>query len=103
MMKKMTPRGSDNVYLETIQQDSHLINRRRMNSNCDDLESLTMSEVLLVNQFVFYNSSLIQLKTYDKNSIKERPKRPLLFRLWRFLQTTATEVIKGESKNSIFS
>jgi len=74
----MTPRGSDNVYLETIQQDSHLINRRRMNSNCDDLESLTMSE------------------TYDKNSIKERPKRPLLFRLWRFLHTTATEVIKGE-------
>jgi len=49
----------------------------------DDLESLTMSE------------------TVEKDcGSKKKQKKPFLFRVWRFLQTTATEVIKGDSKFS---
>lgn len=45
----------------------------------DDLESLTMSE------------------TVEKDcGSKKKQKKPFLFRVWRFLQTTATEVIKGD-------
>ena len=41
------------------------------------------------------------MQTIDKetNGMKKQKKKTLFMRLWRFLQTTATEVIKGDSKN----
>ena len=40
------------------------------------------------------------MQTIDKETNgRKKQKKTLLMRLWRFLQTTATEVIKGDSKN----
>ena len=41
----------------------------------------------------------LYFQTLEKESNgRKKPRKPFLYRVWRFLQTTATEVIKGDSK-----
>lgn len=74
MQRKIQGREEENV--ETDGLHHGLQNNSRQS---EDLESLTMSE------------------TMDNDNVqRKRPKKPFLYRVWRFLQTTATEVIKGD-------
>jgi len=52
---------------------------RGMHHSSEDFESLTMSETL-----------------EKESNGRKKPRKPFLYRVWRFLQTTATEVIKGD-------
>ena len=42
--------------------------------------------------------SLLSTQACEYVAHQRRGRRPFLYRIWKFLQVTATEVIKGESK-----
>ena len=92
----------------------------QIGSNSEDLESFSMTEVFyytnwrryygeickwfLWNSFSFneLNIKHIRIQTTEKVSTeRKKSKRPFLYRVWKFLQVTATS-IKGDSEFNTF-
>ena len=92
----------------------------QIGSNSEDLESFSMTEVFYYTNWRRYYGKIckwslwnslyltelniihICIQTMEKlSNERKKSKRPFLYRVWKFLQVTATEVIKGDSELDI--